>query len=66
MIANWRDHRPITVACGLCGAGVQTTAQLRGRIYCLECREKRRKESAQAANERFRKMQRFAQLRSTL
>lgn len=60
MVPNWRDHRPVTAACSLCGAGVQTTLQLRGRIYCLECRETRRRESAERANQRFRMKRRIS------
>lgn len=55
MICTWRDHRPIIAICSLCGSPVQTTAQCRGRIYCLRCREDRRKTTAHAANERFRR-----------
>lgn len=62
MICTWRDHRPMTAACVLCSNTVETTAQQRGRIYCPECREKRRKESARAANERFRKRHRAPKL----
>ena len=62
MICTWRDHRPIIGVCSLCAGAVQTTAQQRGRIYCPGCREKRRKESARAANERFRAKARYSKL----
>ena len=54
MICTWRDHRVVVALCSLCGGGVETTAQLRGKVYCLTCREQRRKESADAANRRAR------------
>ena len=54
MICTWRDHRPVVARCFLCGESVWTTAQLRGKIYCLACRRKRQKETARAANSRAR------------
>lgn len=54
MICSWRDHRPVVARCFLCGESVWTTAQLRGKIYCLGCRQKRQKETARAANSRAR------------
>ena len=54
MICTWRDHRVLVTRCWLCGGAVETTAQLRGKVYCLTCRAKRRKETADAANRRAR------------
>lgn len=54
MICTWMDDRPVTVSCSLCGADVHTTARQRGRIYCLPCRDRRRKETAAASADRAR------------
>src|SRR5579864_5552078 len=64
MICTWRDHRPVTASCSLCGGAVQTTAQVRGKIYCLPCRGKRRRQSAQEANERARQKRLTARIES--
>ena len=62
MDATWIDDRPVAVECGQCGVPVQTTAQMRGTIYCPACRQERRTAALRRAAARFQQRKLAARL----